>query len=362
MGIFSNLLANTINLDVNLPTTALDKQVLREIDEIIAQGDVEYPVALAVRNEVQSIVQYASDPGLGTFTLTFTMNNGETFTTAGIALDANAATIETAIDTAATGPITGWTNGDITVTGGTLLGAGADVVLTYDGASVAGFNHPQATINGSALFTNEVQSIATHVPTVSGGTFTLTVLLENAETFTTAAIAFAANAATIESAIDTAATGPITGWTNGDISVSGGDLNTAAVVLTFDGTSVLGGNHSLTTIDGALLTGGGSAGVISTTTEGQTGTNLAATPELTTTEGQTNRTGWGALISMGIAVEADVPVQGVAPSAFTSPTTPGSNANYPSQATIRALAEEAAISDDNLATQTEILAAAGLPA
>lgn len=244
MGIFSDLLANTINLDVTLPTTALDKQVLREIDQYILQGDVEYPVALVVRDEVQTIVQYTSDPSAGDFTLTFTMRNGETFVTGDIAFDATAGTIETAIDTAANGVITGWTDGDISVSGGTLLAAGADVLLTYDGASVAGLNHAQATI------------------------------------------------------------------------------------------------------DGAGLTGGG----------------LDSPAENTVTEGQTNRTGWGALIVMGIAVEADVPDQGVAPSAFVSPTTPGSNANYPSQATIRALAEEASISDDNLATKTEILAAAGLPA
>lgn len=244
MGIFSDLLANTINLDVDLPTTALDRQVHREIDQYILQGDVEYPVALTVRDEVQTVVQFTSDPSDGTFTLAFVMNNVEAFTTAGIAYNANAATIEGAIDTAASGVVTGWTNGDITVTGGTLLAAGADVVLTYDGSSVAGLN------------------------------------------------------------------------------------------------------HTLVVLDGASLTGGG----------------VDDPASLTTTEGQTNRTAWAALGAMGIAAEGDVPVQGVAPVAFTSPTTPGSNANYPSQATIRALAEDAAISDDNLATETEILAAAGLSA
>lgn len=115
----------------------------------------------------------------------------------------------------------------------------------------------------------EVQSIAQHVPTVSGGTFDLTVKLFSGEEFTTAVIAYDANAATIETAIDTAANGVITGWTDGDISVSGGDLNTAPVVLTFDGTSVVSAKHHLTVIDGALLTGGGSAGVVSVTTAGQ---------------------------------------------------------------------------------------------
>ena len=128
--------------------------------------------------------------------------------------------------------------------------------------------------------TNEVQSIAQHVPTVSGGTFDLTVTLFNGETFTTAVIAFDANAATIETAVDVAATGVITGWTNGDISVSGGDLNTAPVVLTFDGTSVASQKHFLTVIDGALLTGGGSAGAITVTTDGQPNRPALATLDL----------------------------------------------------------------------------------
>lgn len=128
---------------------------------------------------------------------------------------------------------------------------------------------------------NEVQSIAQHIPTVSGGTFDLTVKLFNNETFTTAVIAFAANAATIETAIDVAATAAsITGWTNGDISVSGGDLNTAPVVLTYDGASVASQKHFLTVIDGALLTGGGSAGAITVSTDGQPNRPALATMDL----------------------------------------------------------------------------------
>lgn len=127
----------------------------------------------------------------------------------------------------------------------------------------------------------EVQSIAQHVPTVSGGTFALTVKLFNGETFTTAVIAFDAIASVIETAIDVAATAAgVTGWTNGDITVSGGDLNTAAVVLTFDGTSVASQKHFLTVIDGALLTGGGSAGVVSVTTDGQPNRPAVATLDL----------------------------------------------------------------------------------
>lgn len=116
---------------------------------------------------------------------------------------------------------------------------------------------------------NEVQSIPLYTPTVSGGTFDLDFTLADGTLFSANAIAFGANAATIEGAIDTGATGNVTGWTNGDISVSGGDLNTAPVVLTFNGASVSGANHGLTVIDGALLTGGGSANAITQTTAGQ---------------------------------------------------------------------------------------------
>ena len=135
--------------------------------------------------------------------------------------------------------------------------------------------------------------------------------------------------------------------TNGDISVSGGILQAAGgpVLLTFDGTSVTNDSHLLTVFDGALLTGGA-----------EPGTRMTQT-----TAGQTNRSAWSALVSMSIVAPANIPVQGVNPAVFTAVTNPGNNSNYPSQATLRALAEDAAISDTNTVTKTEILAAVGLP-
>ena len=189
---------------------------------------------------------------------------------------------------------------------------------------------------------NEVQSIAQHVPTVSGGTFALTFTMKNGETFTTAAIVYNASAATIETAVDTAATGVVTGWTNGDISVSGGDLNTAAVVSTFDGASVAGLNHPALTIDGALLTGGGSAGVVSTTTEGQT-----------------IRTAMAILSVLGL-FPTTVPVQGTALTPYTPAVLPTRVGDLISVATVRALALEAAIEDELASIETEILTAVKL--
>lgn len=365
MGVFSDLLANSISIDNTLPTTSLDKAVRLEVDEWVNRGDAEYPTETVAANAVHTIAKDATDRTGGTFALTFALRNGETFTTAGIAFNANAGTIEAAIDAAADGvdevqsiaqddtdhtggtfaltinlsngesfttaaivfnaaagvietaidvaatalPVTGWTNGDITVSGGILQAAGAAVVLTFDGASVDDLNHGLTVFDG-ALLTGGVEP-ATRVTVTTEGS------------------------------------APVTGWTASDISVSGGILQAAgaAVVLTFDGTSVAGASHTLTVFDPALLTGG---------TE-------PATRMTQTTAGQTARPAWAALVLMGIATVSDIPVQGVAPAVFTSPTTPGGNASYPSQATIRAIAADAAINDDVVETNTRILAAARLP-
>jgi hypothetical protein len=193
---------------------------------------------------------------------------------------------------------------------------------------------------GSAV-TNEVQSLA--ITAATTGNFTLTVLLASGETFTTANILFNAAAATIETAIDSAATtASVVGWTNGDITVSGGVADANPVVFTYDGASVAGLNHSVIVATDVDLSDG-TPGVPSTTTEGQTG-----------------RKGWGALVAMGVASASDIPVQGVDPVAFTPPSNPGDGAMYPSQATIMALANEAAAEDNNLATIAVILASAGI--
>lgn len=185
--------------------------------------------------------------------------------------------------------------------------------------------------------TDAVHSIAQHVPTVSGGTFALTVTLRNGETFTTAVIAYDAVAGTIETAIDSAATtASITGWTNGDITVSGGDLNTAPVVLTFDGASVAGDNHVLTVIDGALLTGGGSAGVVTFTANGQTARSAYAVMNL---------------INM---FTGSPPLQGtIAPLDMTG--VQGSMHLNPNADVIRALAAQAGVEDLNKAVENAIL-------
>lgn len=191
---------------------------------------------------------------------------------------------------------------------------------------------------------DEVQSIAIYSGTVSGGTFTLTFTLNSGQQFTTADIAYDASAATIEGAINTAATAAsVPGWVNGDISVAGGDLVSTPVTLTFAGGSVDALNQGLTTIDGTLLTGGGSAGAISTTTNGQS-----------------NRAALSTLFAIS-AIAGTVPAQGVTPTDFTAASNYTNNSLLPDQDTLRRLAREAGHVDKNIGLEHAILDALSLP-
>lgn len=138
MGIFANLLANADAIDVSLPISGIDAHARQQMLHYQGIMDPEPSGVYAAADEVQSLAANASSSG--NFTLTFTLQNGETFTTGNIAFDDSAATIEGAIDTAATSAsITGWTNGDISVSGGDANTN--PTVFTFDGDSVTNQNH-----------------------------------------------------------------------------------------------------------------------------------------------------------------------------------------------------------------------------
>lgn len=198
-------------------------------------------------------------------------------------------------------------------------------------------------VSGDTAVIDEVQSLAVHSGTVDGGTFTLEFTLAAGANFTTAGIAHNANAATIEAAIDSAATAAsVPGWTNSDISVAGGPLTTTPVTFTFDGDSVDGANHALIVVDGASLTGGGSAGAVSQTTAGQAG-----------------RPAWEALQLAGI-IGGTIPEQGENADSITDA---GGWRGMPQRLSIpaiKALALQAARDDGNDAIYGQILAVLGI--
>jgi hypothetical protein len=117
---------------------------------------------------------------------------------------------------------------------------------------------PMTSVDGVPATSDEIQTFKQYQVNPAGGTFTLSGENSAAETWTTAAIAYNATATTIETAIDLAATGQITGWINGDITVSmsgAAGLSDGTVTLTFDGVSVTQENHLDTVINGDSLTG-----------------------------------------------------------------------------------------------------------
>ena len=212
-------------------------------------------------------------------------------------------------------------------------GNGVSAMIPTDAAitdEIKTFKVEQSDPVADLAFTeaNEVQTISQYAAPASSGNITITVNLNGEDAFTTANVAWDANAAAVEGAIDTAATtAAVTDWVNGDINVAlTTNLNGGDATLTFNGTSVMFKNHGQTT----------TANVNLDTTPGATDT---------TTPGQANRYAWAAMDAMGLVTGGPPPTGEV--TGLTATTTRLANLSYPSHATLQALAMQAAIEDGN---------------
>lgn len=178
---------------------------------------------------------------------------------------------------------------------------------------------------GSFAAANEVSVIPEQTDAGVGDTYTLTIELPvKKKTFTTAAIAYNAVAATIEAAIDTAATGVVSGWTNSDISVSmsgAAGLDDGTVTLTFDGASVVN-----------------TPALVSLTATGFNATG----PITRSTPGRGDRKAAKALFDMNV-IAGSLWNSGAAPSGLTRPDSNGQS--RPRRQLILDLALQAAIED-----------------
>lgn len=180
------------------------------------------------------------------------------------------------------------------------------------------------------LITSDTDAVAV-VPEVwevdvsggSSGTFDLDIDV-NGETISLTSVAYNVAAATLESAIDTAADGNVTDFTAGDISVSGGTGDANPLVLTFDGDSVLGATIDMTLDDASV--GGSPVG-----TAAQDTAYAAATAE---------RPAVALLIALGV-ISGTAPAFGVAPTdEFTAAGPLARPGHYPPQEVIKALLAE----------------------
>lgn len=106
-----------------------------------------------------------------------------------------------------------------------------------------------------AAGTREVQTI-TKTGTWTSGTYKASVTLDGI-TYTTTDLPMASTAATVQAALVAA------GAPSGAVVVTGGPLNTTALVFTYH--SSFGGDIAAASIDSANIVGGGTAGVVETT-------------------------------------------------------------------------------------------------
>lgn len=191
--------------------------------------------------------------------------------------------------------------------------------------------------------TAEVQQIEKYTGSVSGGNFTLAFTLADGTAWTTTNLEYNANESIIQTEINDTADGTVPGWAHGDIVCvcgSGDNMTSDPLVITFSGDSVKGADHPLIVINDVDLSGGGTVGTVSETTAGQS-----------------DRPALGVCTELGIvtAVPAQGSVAGLVANANRE-----AKPMIPSQATLQALAQQAAMDDANEELYIELMKAFGL--
>ncbi len=223
---------------------------------VVGSSRVRYQIT-AVNNNEQQTVTITNATG-GTFTLTF---SGQT--TAAIAYNAAAAAVQTALEN-----LSNIAPGDVVVTGS----AGGPWTVEFQGVYAATDVALMTVGAASLLGTNEKQTVAIDDAT-SSGTFTLTYSGQ-----TTAAIAYNANAAAVQSALEALSNIEV-----GDVEVTGGPGPGTDWVVEFKAT--LGSTDvAMMTGNGTLLVGGSTTVTITETIKGVTpaSTCIVAHPGATT--------------------------------------------------------------------------------
>lgn len=165
MGVYSDFLAHTNVVDVTGDKVANQRSAYGELAAHAANFDPACPPFLDEIDEIQVINVFVATVSGGNFTVTVVDELGVSHLTANIAHDANAATIEGAIDTKMTSDgYAGWTNADISVA---LTGdlTANNATITFDGDSVKSKNMGQTAVtdvNLSGGGTVNTVSTSTH--------------------------------------------------------------------------------------------------------------------------------------------------------------------------------------------------------
>jgi hypothetical protein len=149
MTIVSNFLSSITTMDATPPIVANDKPAYRDLVRLRDDFGFDPALAagLAAADEVQTLP--SNGASAGTFDMTLNLATGPVVVSS-IAFNVAVAALETAIDSAASGTVPGWTNGDIAVSGTGTLDANT-FTLTYSGASVSQRNHALPTFDNAGM-------------------------------------------------------------------------------------------------------------------------------------------------------------------------------------------------------------------
>lgn len=255
-----------------LPTRASRSNTLADQSQTLVIGSVcrtgaagRKVILGAAVNDVQTVGITGSPTG--TTVLEFTNEAGERVTSDPIASDGNTAAWQAGVDTCMPA-------GEVVVSGTAVTA----MIFTFSGLSVKGKAQPDMGVDissatsaenvtvthttiggyGSGGGADEVQTLAM-AGTITGGTYTITVVDENGANATTTALAYDANLAAINAALVVAL---------GDDQVIATGTIVTACVFTFSGSSYEKRNQPPITVDMALLTGGGTEYTMAETTKG----------------------------------------------------------------------------------------------
>lgn len=217
------------------------------------------------------------------------------------------------------------------------LSASLEQVSVQDRRAMLDFNREIAEGDAEAPSPSNIYDPVNSVHTLtasgaSAGTFVVLIGFRLANGIptrtTTAAIAFDAVPATIESAVDTAMASVVPGWTNGDIAVTGAgtaELNDS--VFTYSGASVAGKHHPLSLVIGGGLTGGGAEAFTDTV------------------PGQSSRNPWAIMKAFSLVGFTTLPTQGASGDLSGLTRIIDRSTKQLSDSALRVLAREAAIQD-----------------
>lgn len=153
MGILQDFLNNAASIDTAVPITALDKQIIREIQDLVSKGDIESPgSAYEARNEEQRLS--SSGASAGTFDITVGIHiNGFDYQIpiTDLAYDITGGELQDEVNTALNAVFgADYTDDDLAVSDSGDVSVNT-TVFDYEGGSLIGIAHPICTIDGSGL-------------------------------------------------------------------------------------------------------------------------------------------------------------------------------------------------------------------